>query len=79
MKVDALYKVDGSTEINIKLIVDILESINEDVIISKVINEITQCILSSHSAEIISKIDLSIVSNLASIELGKRAAKLNEK
>jgi len=79
MKVDALYSPDGSTTINTRVVINALETINENDIISRVINEISQCVLSRHSAEIISKIDLNIVSNLASIELGKRAAKLTEK
>ena len=49
------------------------------IIVRQVVDEIVKMYLEKNSAEIISKIDIDIIKNLASIELGKRASKLVEK
>jgi len=69
-----------NTSINCSMIINYLDNVNEgdiiNLVVESIVKEISKEVLTTHSSEIISKINFDIVSNLASIELGKRASKL---
>lgn len=57
---------------------DILSRVVPDLLIATLVEKLAVKIIEEHSAEIISKIKTQTIANLASIELGKRAAKMVE-